>query len=143
MPVYFGLPLTISESIRILGLDMDSDILKIKKDYSSYYDHHLFIYLNKYLVDKQDKIATNNIIQIYSTDKGQYVLGYELIEISDVWNNIMSVDNMIILLLKCKNKFNKDIKLLNIDLSHVEIEHMENYPTYEVLPEPYILEWKY
>ena len=37
----------------------------------------------------------------------------------------MTVDNMIILLLKLKYKFNKDMRLLNADLSYVYIEHME------------------
>jgi len=141
MPVYFGLPLTLIEIIRILGLDNDENIDKIKNEHSRYYGCYLCDYLNKVLMNKQDKLEVHKIIQIYPTDKGQYVLGYEVVEVANVWDNLLSVDNMIILLFELKNKFKKDVTLLNIDLSYVSIEHMEGYPTYEKNPEPYILEW--
>jgi hypothetical protein len=140
MPVYFGLPININEAIRIIKLDNDTMINKIKKDHPHYCTHLLYKYINEYLT-KHQNINSKHKMLIYSTDKGQFVLGYELIEISDVWNNIISVDKTIVLLLELKKKFHTDIRLFQIDLSCVAIEHMESEPTYENFPDPYILEW--
>ena len=47
MTLYFGLPLTYMETIRILGLDYDLIINKIKKSYSgTYFDPYIVEYIN-------------------------------------------------------------------------------------------------
>ena len=51
--------------------------------------------MNKYL-------KMNTTIQIFLTDKGQYIIGYEIEEPSNVWSKFINIDNFI-------NKFSEEI----------------------------------
>jgi len=96
MTLYFGLPLTYMEVIRILGLDYDLIIKEIKKSYSgTYFEPYIVEYINKYLSN----------IQLHSTDKGQYILGYEIEDVSVFNKKFINVDEFIIKIINLKTHY--------------------------------------
>lgn len=133
MPLYFGIPLTIKEAIRILNLDLEKITKKVKEQ--KYYDDYTFVKItNDYL----QKIST---IRIYCLDKGLCVCGFIINEPYNVWTKFINVDEIIIKLLNLKILFQKEIENLNGDLSEVTLEYMEGIPEIIKNPIPYILEW--
>lgn len=139
MPVYFGLPLTLEETYRILNLDFESISNEIRKNHNlsknTYIWCELFDFLNTYL----EKQYVN--IRIYTTDKGQCIFGYIIEEPSDVWNKFINIDQFIILLINQKTSFVLETQKLNANLSKVELEHMEGESTIVYYPIPYIIEY--
>jgi hypothetical protein len=139
MPVYFGLPLNLDEVIRILNI---SDLIYNKFETSPYpikdYQINSFKYeqINKYV-----KSCTK--LNLFSTDKGQYILGYKIKQIDDVWNNFTTADKLIEILNQLKTDFEEDMITLNADLFHVELERMENDNIYVNYPQPCIIHWNY
>jgi hypothetical protein len=136
MTVYFGLPVTCNEAIRIFGLNLETIInyIKINKKYTgTYYDPYIVEYINMHFKD-----ASVNI-KIFNTDKGQYIIGYELKEVSDLWNKFINMDEFIILILKLKKQFYNEMRVLNADLAEVTLEHMEGEPEIVKNPVPYII----
>lgn len=139
MPVYFGLPLNLDEVIRILNIseliDNNLELLRYPiKDYQM--DSFKYEQINKYL-----KSLTK--LNLFSTDKGQYILGYKIQQIDDVWNNFTTTDKLIEILNQLKTDFEEDIIILNVDLFHVELERMENDNIYVNYPQPCIINWNY
>ena len=139
MPVYFGLPLTLEETYRILNLDLESTSNEIRKIHNlsknKYIWCELFDYLNAYL----EKRSVN--IRIYTTDKGQYIFGYEIKEPSDVWHKFINIDEFIILLTNLKTSFALETQKLNTNLSKVVLEPMEGESQTVYFPIPYIIEY--
>ena len=78
-------------------------------------------------------------IKIFNTDKGQYIIGYELKEVSDLWNKFINMDELIILILKLKKQFYDEMQILNADLAEVTLEHMEGEHEIVKNPVPYII----
>jgi hypothetical protein len=152
MPVYFGLPLNINEIMRLLNITPHKPE-QVAKEYTNstkYTEYNESEYAEYFKYDDQyakyltvkSYLKNKSNIDIFSTDKGQYILGYTIDEIRDVWNNFTNVDELIEILNKLKNDFEKDINILNIDLFHVELERMENNPVYVNCPKPFIMEWE-
>jgi hypothetical protein len=136
MTVYFGLPVRYDEAIRIFGLNLETIMNYIKTHYEhtgTYYNPFIIEYLNMHLKD-----ASVNI-KIFNTDKGQYIIGYELKEVSDLWNKFINMDEFIILILKLKKQFYDEMQILNADLAEVTLEHMEGEPEIVKNPVPYII----
>lgn len=141
MPVYFGLPLNITEIMRLLNINVsECNNPKVIDKFGTFTyngnDEHA-----KYLVITSHLKKNNSKMNIFTTDKGQYILGYRIHEIRDVWNDFTNVDKFIEILNELKNDFEEDINILNIDLFHVELERMENTSVYVNYPKPYIMEW--
>ena len=80
-------------------------------------------------------------IKIFNTDKGQYIIGYELTEVSDVWNKFINMEEFIILILKLKKQFYDEMQVLNADLTEVTLEHMEGESEIVKNPVPYIIDY--
>ena len=138
MTVYFGLPVTYNEGIRIFGLNLELIMNYIKthcKYTGTYYNPFIIEYLNMHFKD-----ASVNI-KIFNTDKGQYIIGYELTEVSDVWNKFINMDEFIILILKLKKQFYDEMQVLNADLTEVTLEHMEGESEIVKNPVPYIIDY--
>ena len=139
MTVYLGLPITCKEAIRILGLNLDNIINEIRIKYkypgNSYFpDYHIINDINEYL-----RLSTK--IKIFPTDKGQWIIGYEIKEPSDVWIKFINVDEFVINIINLKTQFTKEMEILKADLSQVTLEHMEGDQEVVKNPIPYIIEW--
>ena len=142
MPVYFGLPLNIDEIIRLLNIS-ESNIKEFNEHYYRDIKYHTSYFHDnyvKYLI-VSSHLKNKTKIDIFTTDKGQFILGYRIDEIRDVWNEFMNVDEFIEVLNKLKINFEEDINTLNIDLFHVELERMENTSVYVNYPKPFIIDW--
>ena len=139
MPVYFGLPLTIEESFRLLKLNFE-DILneimtKHKLSRHSYLDCYFIDRLNKYFKERSVNM------KIFYTDKGQCIIGYEIKELSNVWNKFINVDEFIILLSNLKTEFALECLDLDIDFSVVTLEYMEGEPEVTSYPAPFVISY--
>lgn len=144
MPTYFGLPLNLNEIIRILNistfLDNKFELIMNKQHNKNrqLYDYDIE-HFKIYEIRKYIKSLTK--LDLFITDKGQYILGYKIIQIADVWNNFINVDQLIQLLKQFKVDFEKDMLILNAELFHVELERMENDNIYVNYPQPCVIEW--
>jgi hypothetical protein len=138
MTVYFGLPLTCDEAVRILGLNINTIIndIKIKHEcvgnYRDIHDIHITEELNEYF-----RVSTK--IRIFYTDKGQCIIGYEIEELSDLWKKIINADEFVIKIVTLKTQFTKEMEILKADLSQVTLEHMEAEPEIIKNPIPYVI----
>ena len=111
MTVYFGFPVSYQEAFRILKQSLEP------KDI-----HHacdILNILNKYLYEK------NVEIRLFTTDKYQFIIGYEIPEIGDIWHKFVYVYEFINLLGQLREKFSIEMKLLDADISEIRIEYME------------------
>jgi hypothetical protein len=140
MPVYFGLPVTCQEAYRIFGIDLEMvkrDLIERKNINQRFMNVWYFAdELNKHFEQCDKKI------RLFSTDKGQFVLGYEIAEVSDVWNKFINMDELVILLAKLKSQFGEEMLDLKADLKKVTLEYMEgdeDNPETVSFPTPYII----
>jgi hypothetical protein len=141
MPVYFGFPINYEEAFRILNLDLElatQNILdknkNLQKDniWSGYY----YVQLEQYFKNKPIKL------NIFPTDKGQFIIGYEIKEAEDVWNKFINMDEFMVLLFQLKKKFQEEMELLNADWASVKLEYMEGSVEQQIVvknPIPYII----
>ena len=140
MPVYFGLPIKCQEAFRIFGIDMEMikrDLIERKKinvRLMSVYD--FADELNNHFEHRGKKV------RLFSTDKGQFVLGYEIKEVSDVWYKFINMDELVILLEKLKSQFGEEMLDLKADIKKVTLEFMEGdeeNPEIVNFPTPYVI----
>ncbi len=144
MPTYFGLPLNLNEIIRILNIStiidntfeliMNKQHNKNRQLYDYEINNFKFYEIRKY-------VKSHTKLDLFVTDKGQYILGYKIIQIADVWNNFVDADQLIEILKKLKIDFEEDMLTLNAELFHVELERMENDNIYVNYPKPFIIQW--
>jgi hypothetical protein len=124
--IYIGYPVRIMEAYRIFGQTMKYDLYNYKNDTD------LSKYLQKYQLD------------LYSTDKGQHIIGFEIKEFNDMWNHFTNVDESVILIMNNKRIFKERMALAKADTTKVTIEYMESgvddAETFDN-PEPYIMSW--
>ena len=78
-------------------------------------------------------------IQIHCIDKGMFVLGYEIEEISDISNILINVDEFVDLLAKLKIQFFEDMNNLNANISEITLERLEGEELVVKNPIPYII----
>jgi hypothetical protein len=139
MPVYFGIPLTCNEAFRIFGLDFEiiKQQLMVKNNWKREFIHDYYFRdgINDYFIKMSKKI------RLYSTDKGQCIVGYIIEEPSDVWEKFINVDEFMTLLIKLKSQFAEEILDLKADLSEVTLEYMEGEPEIVRYPAPYIISY--
>jgi hypothetical protein len=143
MSLYVGLPVCYEEAFRIFRINIEDSNETIMarfnvKDKNKIYYYHYIEYLKLFLKDK------NSEIKIYSTDKGQFIIGYIIEDNLDVWNKFVNVDETIINLLQLKSKFMKEMDELNANLLTVKLEYMEgdrDNPKIVNNPIPYVICW--
>jgi len=142
MTTYIGIPVCLTEALRIFKQDIETveeNILKKlnkKKDDHYYVDNIILHEMNEYLETSSTKI------KIFPTDKGQYIIGYEIKEPSNLWSKFINVDNFLILIMNLRHKFLEEMTILNADLSEVTLEYMEGLEKDKIKvknPIPYII----
>jgi hypothetical protein len=79
-------------------------------------------------------------MKTFYTDKGQCIIGYEIIEVSNFQKKFIDVDQFIIQLTNLKTEFSMETKIFERNFRHVILEHMEDEPETANFPEPYIIE---
>lgn len=119
MPLYFGLPVSINEAFRIVGINIEgllNEIVKEKEwDRRIIEDGHLVYVLNSHLT------LHEVTLEIFSNYKGHCIIGYEIQEIAIATGNSMNVDEFILLLTAFKARFKVEMTQLDADLSAVEL----------------------
>jgi hypothetical protein len=78
-------------------------------------------------------------LNLVRVDKGLFVLGLQVTEVSDLWNNFISVDNSLIKIIEAKTKVVELIKKAEGDLSDFSIQHMEGDKERVYNPQPYLI----
>jgi hypothetical protein len=87
-----------------------------------------------------EAIIKNKGFDFCYTDKGQYILGLEVKEVKDLWENFVSVDKAIVLILEQKIKLLHLIKKEGLDLSNLLIQPMDTDEQILVHnPSPYLI----
>ena len=79
-------------------------------------------------IDIEKLTKEKSELEFFSTDKGQYILGLEVKECSDLWDNFTSVDDSLILILQKKKHVKELFEKAGIDLSDFMLEKMEGEP---------------
>jgi len=141
MPLYFGFPLSVEETIRIININnLINDA--VKKYYESSNNRRSNLDIDYFkLLEVRKYLEKNSNLKLYSTDKGQYILGYEIESCCDVWNNFVDVDNFIETLRQLTIKFENDLSFLNSNTSEVVFERMENDSIIMRHPKPCVIQW--
>ena len=138
MPLYFGLPVTCREAFRLFDLDFDEIVSDIMKTHKLTINMHMDCYfvgrLNKFFKEKGMRMKT------FYTDKGQCIIGYEIVEVSNFQKKFIDVDQFIIQLTNLKTEFSMETKIFERNFRHVILEHMEDEPETANFPEPYMIE---
>jgi hypothetical protein len=143
MTLYFGIPVSYEEALRIFRINKEEVALHSMKKFNikvreKIYDHHYFEYIKSFLNNK------NSEIKIYATDKSQYIIGYIMEENSDINKKYVNVDETIILLLQLKLKFTTEMDILNTDLTNIKLEYIKGDKKTEIIinnPMPYVICW--
>ena len=120
MTTIVGYPVCFGEVIRILGLQLDE--FEPLANYK-----YLEIYLKQFG------------LELFTFDKGLYMIGIATPTLSDVWRGFVSVDAAIDVLHSLKIKFKENMIAANADITTVNISHMEGYDVIVHNPEPYLV----
>ena len=83
-------------------------------------------------------LPTHNI-GLWGVDKGLYILGLEIPELSDLWDNFVQVEDALILILQAKQTLVTALKTAHADLSEFDLTPMEGQPQRVHNPEPYLI----
>ena len=129
MPVYFGFPVTIREAYRLFDV-------KFEETERTWFLQGMAL---QHLDTHFENLGLS--IQLYSTDKGQCIVGYEIEEVSNVWSKFINVDEFINKLTTLKETFAQDINKYIQNFSEVTLEYMEGEPEKISFPIPYIIEY--
>ena len=78
-------------------------------------------------------------LNLFTVDKGLFILGLQVTEVSDLWNNFISVDDSLIKIIEAKTKVVDLIKNAEGDLSDFSIQHMEGDKERVYNPQPYLI----
>lgn len=114
--MYIGYPLLVEEALRLL---------KLSNTYAeNYYDTQK---INQYLKGQDSRL------QFVYMDKGSCCLGLPLGHFD------MRVDEAVVRILNLKKAFFRELEVLEVDTSVVEITHIEQESVLEKNPEPYLL----
>jgi len=94
--------------------------------------------------DKYGRILTAIVekagLKFIDVDKGLCIVGIEIKEIANLWENYTSVDDSIGIIMAYKKKFVELIKESGIDVSELDIQRMEEEEPIRVKnPPPYLI----
>lgn len=90
-------------------------------------------------IDVEKLTKEKSELEFHSTDKGQYILGLEVKEARDLWDNFISVDDALVLILQKKKLVKELFEKAKIDLSEFDLEKMEGEPERVYNPPPYLI----
>ena len=90
-------------------------------------------------IDIKKLIKEKSELELHSTDKGQFILGLEVKEARDLWENFIEVDNAIILILQKKKIVKELFEKARIDLIEFDLEKMEGEQERVYNPLPYLI----
>jgi len=90
-------------------------------------------------IDIEQLVKKKSELELYSTDKGQFILGLEIKEARDLWDNFIQVDDAIILILQKKKLVKELFEKAKIDLTEFDLEKMEGEPERVYNPLPYLI----
>ncbi len=129
--VYVGYPVNLEEALRLFNLEFNEEPTS-----SYYYYSKCREFINK-------KINQYGL-GFYVLDKNLHVIGLNLDEsLGSCWENHISIDDSIMILLESKKKIKEAMKNANIDLSNIEITHMEGEDIIMDNPEPFLINYSY
>jgi hypothetical protein len=141
MPLYFGLPVVCKEAFRLFSLNFEevkSEVMrKYKLSENMYMDCYFVDYLNAFF--EREKMD----IRIFYTDKGQCIVGYEIIEVNIFQKNYINVSKFVTLLQYLKTAYAQTTAKYIENFSEVELEHMEDEPETVKFPEPFIIDFNH
>ena len=89
----------------------------------------------KILTDKVDAAG----LKFEFVDKNVWVLGLRIKEFHNFAGQYSTSDDCITLIIKYKLKFMELIRATGVDISGLEIEHMEAEPVFVNYPQPYVM----
>ena len=78
-------------------------------------------------------------LELYRTDKGQYILGLEVHEVANLWGEFVSVEDGIVFILHQTKRVRECLRNAKVDLSDFYIECMEEEPIRVHYPDPYLI----
>jgi hypothetical protein len=90
-------------------------------------------------VNDVHRIIEQYDLKLFTTDKGQCILGLSIDEVGDLWDTFVPVDDALILILKAKAAFKQRIKAAGVDISEFDLERMECEPLRVKNPEPFLI----
>ena len=138
MPIFFGIPVKSNEAFRLFNLDFETVKYGIMKKHNlkdnMYMDCFFIDYLNNNF-----KICGHNI-RTYYTDKGQFIIGYEITELLNCNRKFTNVDQFIIMLTNLKTQFVIEMQKYKDNFRNVILEHLEDEEEEVSFPLPYIIE---
>ena len=110
---------------------------KYKLSENMYMDCYFVDYLNAFF--EREKMD----IRIFYTDKGQCIVGYEIIEVKIFQKNYINVSKFVTLLEYLKTAYAQTTAKYIENFSEVELEHMEDETETVKFPEPFIIEFNH
>jgi hypothetical protein len=103
MPVYFGIPLRSEEAFRLFNLNFEEERNKIMKKHKLTQNMYMDCYFIEYLNFCFKNMSID--IRAFYTDKGQFIIGYEINELSIFNKKYINVNKLIIILEDLTQKF--------------------------------------
>lgn len=140
MPLYFGFPLSCQEAFRLFGLDFEQtkcDIMqKHKLTENMNMDCYFVDYVNNFFKGK------NIEMRAFYTDKGQYIVGYEMEKLSVCERNFVTAKHFMYSLHHFETRFWHEVESIGCkeNFNKVVLKHMEDEPETVEGVGPYIID---
>ncbi len=129
--VYVGYPVNLEEALRLFNLTFDE---KLESPY------HYHSQCRKFIDSSIKKFGLN----FYCADKNLHIIGIDAKELlGNCWSTHRTVDESLMILLQLKSEVVNGMKMAKVDMSRVEITHMEGEDTIVSNPEPYLINYSY
>ena len=142
MPLFYGIPVCLEEACNVFRLNIENITEKAIEKYKISENQRAYFYtMRSILADYLNfYLDSNNVeIKFLSTDKGQYIIGYEITEISVFKYEFINSDQFILKLNDLKLKFMEEMETINANLTTVTLEHLEDEPEIVNNPIPYVI----
>ncbi len=129
--VYVGYPVNLKESLRLFNLVFNE---KLESEY--HYDYQCTKFI--------DRSIKKYSLNFYCLDKNLHVIGINAGELlGSCWNSHRTVDESLMILLQLKSEVVNGMKMAKVDMSNIEITHMEGEDIIVSNPEPYLINYSY
>lgn len=129
--VYIGYPVNIQEALRLFNLTFNENLIS---------PYHFVSQCSNFI----NKEITKYNIEFHVLDKNLCVIGFNLDKkLGCCDSNHISIDDSIIILLEYKLKIKQALLSANVDLSNIEITHMEGDDVIMNNPEPFLINYSY
>ena len=129
--VYVGYPVNILEALRLFNLTFNETLIS---------HYHFSVQCRDFINREIKKYG----IEFHCLDKNLFVIGFNLDQKFGCCDeNHISIDESIIILLEYKLKIKEALQKANVDLSSIEITHMEGEDIIMNNPEPFLINYSY